>query len=580
MVVRDGRLVAYTRAAVDLDRLRAVLPDYMVPSAVVVIDAWPLTANGKIDEAALPAPRAAAPAPAPDGTPLAELVAGQMAAVLARPAVGLDEDFFAAGGDSLLATRLVARLRSAAGVDLALREVFTTPTARGLAAGLEAAPQATPPIPARGGGTAPMAFAQARLWLVDELGAGTGAYNVPRVWRLRGAIDVLRLEAALRAIVARHDVLRARFALVDGEPTMQVTEDDFTLRVGGPELLDDFRRPFALASEPPVRAVLVREGPDEHLLALTLHHIICDGWSIGVLEHELRALYSGETLPPLPLQYGDYARWQRGRVSSAALERRRERLAGLAPVLELAADRPRPPVQSFRGVRARIGVAAAPLHAIARERGVTPFMVMLAGYAIVLGRLSGRVDVPIGSPTAGRPRVELEELIGFFVNTLVLRVDLSGDPTVGELLARVRETALDAHRDAELPFERLVEVLAPERSLAYTPLVQVLFVLQNAPSQGPALPGLDVSLAPVATGTSKFDLTLYAEVGETDITFTLNGAADLFDAATLERFAAELAAVLADLGDADARLSALAAPAAPVPDDDALTRALREIIES
>ena len=249
-----------------------------------------------------------------------------------------------------------------------------------------------------------------------------------------------------------------------------------------------------------MRALLVRVGPDHHLLALTLHHIVCDGWSIGVLERELSALYAGRTLAPLPVQYSDWVRWERERLSGAALEELlsfwRGRLAGLPPVLELPGDRPRPAVQSFRGASVRFSVEVGPLRELGRRTAATLFMSLLAGFAVVLGRWSGRVDVAVGSPMADRSRVEVEDLIGFFVNTVVLRIDLGGDPTVGELLGRVRDTVLDAHRYAEMPFERLVEDLAPQRSLAHTPLVQVMFVLQNAPRRGTFAAGAgDQSLA-------------------------------------------------------------------------------------
>ena len=294
----------------------------MIPATFIPIDTWPLTANGKIDHTALPAPTQQQPRPT--DTPAAELVAEQIAAVLGLRVVAVDANFFALGGDSMLATRLVARLRQMVGVDLTLRRVFEAPTARGIAAVLARSPVTAMPIPTRGGGGGRMSFAQERLWLVDQLGVADGAYNVPRVWRLRGELDVGRLERALRQIVARHEVLRARFEVVDDRPEMVVGDGlDITVQVieGDHEaLIEEARLPFLLAQEPPLRALLVRVGPDHHLLALTLHHIVCDGWSIGVLERELSALYAGRTLAPLPVQYSDWVRWERERLSGAALE--------------------------------------------------------------------------------------------------------------------------------------------------------------------------------------------------------------------------------------------------------------------
>ena len=585
VIDRDGTLTAYTRNPIDQDQLRATLPDHMIPATFIHIDTWPLTANGKIDHTALPAPTHEQHRPA--GTQAAELVAEQMAAVLGLAVVGVDANFFALGGDSMLATRLVARLRQTTGVELTLRRVFEAPTARGIAAALAKSPVTVTPIPARGGGGGRMSFAQERLWLVDQLGVAGGAYNVPRVWRLRGELDVARLERALRRIVARHEVLRARFELAAGMPEMVVDDaGDLPLRIvdGGYDVLaEEARQPFLLAQEPPLRALLVRVGPDHHLLALTMHHIVCDGWSVGVMERELSVLYAGGELAALPVQYSDFVRWERERLSGAALEELlsywRGRLAGLPPVLELPGDRPRPAVQSFRGASVRFGVDVGPLRELGRRTAVTLFMSLLAGFAVVLGRWSGRADVAVGSPMAGRSRVEVEDLIGFFVNTVVLRIDLGGDPTVGELLGRVRDTVLDAHRYAEMPFERLVEDLAPERSLAHTPLVQVMFVLQNAPLEAPLLPGLETCLLPVTTETSKFDMTLYATVDDTRVALTLTGATDLFELQTLERFGAELISVLTQFAEPKTLLSALEGIVA-AEEDEALTRALEEIIRA
>ena len=415
------------------------------------------------------------------------------------------------------------------------------------------------------GGDARMSFAQERLWLVDQLGLADGAYNVARVLTLHGPLDVTALDRALRTIIARHEVLRARLAVVDGEPRMLVGDGrDFALRVvEDADVEAEVRRPFNLAAGGLLRALLVRRAPREHVLALTVHHIVCDGWSLAVLMRELHALYAGEALAPLPAQYADFARRQRA-APEAPIAHWRARLAGLAPVLELPSDRPRPVTQSFRGgaLRFRAPAVQAP--------GMTRFVPLVAAFAVVLGRWTNRTDVAFGTPVAGRSSPEVEELIGCFVNLLVLRVDLSGDPTVGALLERAREVVLDAQDHAELPFERLVEALAPERSLAHPPLVQAALVFHNTPDETPALDGLQVRSHPVDPDTSKFDLTLsLAGSGDGLIEYST----DLFDRATMERFAAHFVTVLDALRDPGRRVSSIAleavvldATARPIPD--------------
>ena len=408
----------------------------------------------------------------------------------------------------------------------------------------------------------PLSLAQQRLWILDQLSVGGGPYTIAAAVRLTGELDVARLERALRRIVARHEVLRARFELGADGPVMLISDDtDFAVRVDA-DIDEELRRPFVLSAGGLFRALLKRVSEAEHVLLLTMHHIVCDGWSMGVLARELSVLYAGGELAALPVQYSDFVRWERERLSGAALEELlsywRGRLAGLPPVLELPGDRPRPAVQSFGGGWVRFGVPGAVVRGL-RRPGVTLFMSLLAGFAVVLGRWSGRADVAVGSPMAGRSRVEVEDLIGFFVNTVVLRIDLGGDPTVGELLGRVRDTVLDAHRYAEMPFERLVEDLAPERSLAHTPLVQVMFVLQNAPREKLTLPGLSVSSVPLDTGTSKFDLTLsMTETGD-GLDAVLEYSTDLFDASAINRFSAHLITVLeAFAADPRQRLSCIA----------------------
>ena len=573
VVFNEGRLnaavvPAHGRAVTARElqaRLARWLPRHMVPAELAVVDDLPLLPSGKLDLTAIAAIRGERSLLAeyvPPETPGEMLIASVFEQLLGKPGVGADDDFFARGGDSLLATRMLARLRQQTGRQLSLRCVFEAPTPRGLALRLEAAP-AVAESTIRPTESRRMSFAQERLWLVEELGVRSGVYNVARALRLSGVLDVAALERALRAIVARHDVLRARFALVDGVPEMIVGDgSDFALRISeDAESGAEVRRPFQLDKGGLFRALLVRKAPDEHVLVLTVHHIVCDGWSIGVLIRELGALYAGTPLPPVSVRYADYATWQREHMSGAVLDKLlgywRVQLAGLEPVLELPSDRTRPPAQSFQGALLPIELPRGLVERL-RRNDVTLFMSLLAAFCVVLGRWSGRSDVVIGSPVAGRSRVEVEDMIGFFVNTLVLRVDLSGDPTTAELLARVRDTALDAHRFSELPFERLVEELAPARSLAHGPLVQVMFVLQNAPTQAWSLPGLDITPVPADTRTSKFDLTLSLTETDHGLEGVIEYSTDLFDASTMKRFAEHFRSVLDGLaGDPERRVSSI-----------------------
>ena len=562
VVLRPGRDVT----ARELQRrVTQWLPRHMVPAEIAVVDDLPLLPNGKLDLAAIVSvrgERSLLAAHVSPQTPGEKLIAWLFEQLLGKPGVGADDDFFVLGGDSLLATRLLVRVRQQTGRELSLRAVFEAPTPRQLASRLETEPAAADTA-IRPTESRRMSFAQERLWLVEELGVRSAVYNVARALRLKGLLNVAALERALRAIVARHEVLRARFALVDGVPEMLVGDGgDFALRIcDDTELEAEVRHPFRLDDGGLFRALLVRNAPDDHVLILVAHHIACDGWSIGVLIRELSALYADAPLPPLSVRYADFAAWQRERVSGAVLDELltywRTRMAGLEPVLELPADHRRPPAQTFQGALLPVEIPWRLAERL-RRTDVTLFMSLLAAFCVVLGRWSGRSDIAVATPVAGRSRVEVEDLIGFFVNTLVLRVDLSGDPTVAELLARVRETALDAHRFSELPFERLVEELAPGRSLAHTPLVQVMFVLQNTPSQAWSLPGMEVTPVPVDTGTSKFDLTLSLTETNQGLDGVLEYSTDLFDAPTMARFATHVGSVLEGLvGDPERRVSSI-----------------------
>ena len=582
VTVHNGQLTAYTRTPHHPHHLRTLLPDHMIPTTTITIDHWPLTPNGKIDHTALPHPTTTT-TPTRPPTALADLVTAVVADVLGADRVGAnrvgaDDDFFALGGDSIAATRLVGRLRADLSLDLSLRDVFEHPTPAGLARMLHAPAVPRRPIEAAGVAGGPMGFAQARLWLVEQVGAGQGTYHVPRVWRLRGPLDRDRLEASIRQLVERHDVLRARFVLRDGEPWMDVVDDvPFELATdpgGWDELHEEIRRPFDLEAGPPFRARMIRLDVDDHLLVLTLHHLVCDGPSMDLIERELGAGWAGRRLPDLPVTFADHARWQRDALDGPHAEELvafwRRQLADLVPVLALPTDRARPSSPSYRGTRVARSHPAAALRALGGPQA-TLHMVVFAGLAAALARWSGDTDIAVACPIANRDTPEVDDLIGFFVDTVVVRTSLDGNPSVDELLRRVRTSTLDAHQHAALPFERLVDELAPPRKPGQHPFTQVMCVFQPARPNGLELGGLDVELAPVSTGTAKYDLTLHVEDHGEDVELALIGASDMFDPATLELLADELCAVLADLPTEGMRLDDLGGSEA---DEDAALLAI------
>ncbi len=567
--------------------LRQRLPAFMVPSGYVFLRSLPLTANGKVDRKALAklVPERVAPTDArAEGMPLSltqELVAGIFAGVLGLERVGLEESFFELGGHSLLATQVVSRLREAFGVELPLRELFAAPTVGELAGTVEALRAAGPVLPApplvrvARDEPLPLSFAQERLWFLDQLEPGGSSYGVPAAVRVSGALDGRIFAAALGEIVRRHEALRTTFASVLGRP-VQVVAPSLPLAVPVVDLRalpGDLReataqglargeaaRSFDLAGGPLVRVALVPLSAEDHLALLTLHHIVSDGWSMGVLLRELTVLYQAfsaglpSPLPELPIQYADFAVWQRGWLVGDALEARlaywRQRLAGTPALLELPTDRPRPAVQGFQGGRWGLSLPVErleELHRLSRRHGVTLFMTLLAAFDVLLHRYAGVEDVVVGSPIANRNRVETEPLIGFFVNTLVLRADLSEDPGFQRLLVQVREATLEAYAQQDLPFEKLVEEIAPQRSLSYTPIFQVVFVLQNAPLGSLELPGLRLEPVPVETGQVKFDLTLSLAESDAGAAGSFEYRTELFDAATIARLAAQWPVLLEGL---------------------------------
>ncbi|HEV2149654.1 MAG TPA: amino acid adenylation domain-containing protein, partial [Longimicrobiaceae bacterium] len=583
------RLVAYVvpQEGADLPtaqlraRLAARLPEFMVPGAFVALERLPLNANGKADRLSLPAPERAAAEEdyLAARTPTEEMLCGIWAEVLGVEMVGAEDDFFELGGHSLLATQVVSRARQAFGTEVPLRALFEAPTVAGLARRIDALRSAgtpvAPPIErAPREGPLPASFAQQRLWYVNQLEPDSPAYNMPHALRLRGRLDAGALRASLNELVRRHETLRTVFAEHDGAPVQLVRDpapaalaeldlrrlpeaerEAEAVRLAEAEAL----RPFDLSRGPLLRSTLLRLADDDHVLLFTMHHVVSDGWSRGVLVREVSALYAafsrGEEprLPELPVQYADYAAWQREWFSAGVLAEQvgywKDQLGGAPPLLEIPTDRPRSAGQSARGGTHRFTVPTAVsrgLRALSAREGTTLFMTLLAAWQALLGRYAGQADVVVGTPIAGRTQRETEGLIGFFVNMLALRADLSGDPTWTELLGRVRETALGAYDHQELPFERLVEELATERSLAHAPVFQVVFALNRAGARDDQLRLGEVEMEPFGgdAEVAKFDLDLaIGDVGE-ELGGTLVYREALFEAGTVARMVGHLQVLL------------------------------------
>ena len=566
--------------------LRQQLPDYMVPAAFVSLEALPLTPNGKLDRRALPALELS-PASAAEGgvppSPAEEILIGIWSDLLGTAQIGLRDSFFELGGHSLLATQLISRVRDAFDVELPLHVLFAAPTVAGLADRVAAAgrpgPAVAPPIdrvPREG--DLPLSFAQQRLWFLDRFEPGSPFYNITRALRLRGLLDVRSLGRTLREIVRRHETLRTTFPSSGGLPVQVIAAvgDASLLMVdlGGlgtaerEAAVADLatlwaRRPFDLAAGPLLRAGLLRLDEVEHVLLLSLHHIVSDGWSMRVLFRELKLLYEAyaagapSPLPELPVQYADFAAWQRVWLEGEALEGElaywRDRLAGAPAVLTLPADRPRPRVQGFRGGAMTrwmpVGLNAG-LRRIALREGATFFMVALTAYEVLLHRLSGQSDVCVGTPIAGRSRSETEGIIGLFANTLVLRGRLGDEPAFCAALGRSRSEVLGAHAHQDLPFEKLVEELQPERDPGHTPLFQVMLVVQEDHREPWRLADLELAPLPANTGTAKCDLILGIADTGAGLRVTAEHNLDLFDAPTVARMLEQLAALLAGIAAA------------------------------
>jgi surfactin family lipopeptide synthetase A len=564
--------------------LKQKLPAYMLPGAFAYLDSMPLTPNGKVDRKALPLPdldlslRADFVAPT---TPTQVTLVNLWQEILNLPQVGIDDNFFELGGHSLLATQVTIRLRPLFGVELPLRRLFESQTIAELSELIEA-------TPATGAGLArspmmsvsrqeqlPLSFAQSRLWFLNQLEGGSATYNMPEPWQLTGDLDVTALELAVEGILQRHEVLRTSFQTIDGEP-VQVISSNFLMAIPFVDLLhlagkeqsarlqeiaiEESQQPFDLTVAPLLRVTLVRLGVESHILLVTMHHIVADGWSMGIFGDELSVLYHAictETpapLPELPIQYADFAQWQRqwltGSVLQDLVDYWQQQLATAPPLLELPTDRPRPSMQTFSGSTTTFEIDRQLTHQLkllSQNSGATLFMTLLAAFATLLSRYSRQSDIVIGAPIANRNQSGIESLIGLFVNTLVLRTNLDGDPTFSQLLDRVREMTLGAYEHQDLPFEKLVEALQPERSLSYTPLFQVMFVLQNAPPSKLELPDLTIAPFKLAQVTARFDLTLQMEETATGLTGELIYNRDLFDPGTIERMAAHLQILLAGI---------------------------------
>ena len=581
----DALLVAYIVEKPDQqvsdDELRAFLhgklPEYMLPSGFIRLDEIPLTPNGKIDRKALPMPtekdmRAKTEYVAPRNE-TEEMLADIWAETLGIERIGIYDNFFESGGHSLLATQLISRIREAFIIDLPISAIFESPFIESMAEKIEelklsdqgvAAPSIEPVSRDQ---DLPLSFSQQRLWFLDKLDPGTTTFNLTEAVRLTGALDIAALEKSLLEIVRRHEVLRTTFALKDDGTPVQIIDKEakfhlekinlsvFSAEVQEEEVkklaVAEMEEPFNLNAGPLVRAKLIKLDRDKHVFIITMHHIVSDGWSIGIFIGEIATLYQafvkGEPspLPELPVQYADFSYWQRNWLQGEVLEKQiaywRNQLEGSAPVLELPTDRPRPAMKTFNGSRKYFSInsdLSKSLADLSSKHGVTPFMLMLAAFQTLLYRYSGQDDINVGSPIANRNRLETEKLIGFFVNTLVFRTDLSGNPAFTELLRRVRKMSLGAFAHQDVPFEKLVEVLQPERDLSHTPLFQVMLVFQNAPVGAFQLPDLEMRPIDAENNTIQFDLILTIQEGAQGLDGSFQFNTDLFNESTIERMIA------------------------------------------
>ena len=578
----DKKLVAYivpeNKAEIDLNNLREFLltqlPDYMVPSAIMILDELPLTPNGKVDRKALPVPgedlfkEAVAVDYVAPRNQVEEVIAKIWSDVLHIDVIGIYNNFFLLGGHSLLATQVVSRIKKHLGVEIPLRSIFENPTIAGLAKAVEKEKLAQRgiklpeirKIPREG--KLPLSFAQQRLWFLEQLEPGTPFYNIPETYRISGDLNTDALEKAINKVIERHETLRTSFHSENGVPYVVIEPElKFDLNIveltglNGVErenrikeiIKEENSKPVPLEKPPLFRAKLLKLSESEYVIVLVIHHIISDDWSTKVLMQEISIIYESIVknveypLPELKIQYVDYAAWQKEWLSGKVLEEQinywKNTLSDIPPVLDLPTDRPRPAVQTFNGSYLSFelpGEIGELISKISKEEGVTSFMILLAAFDTLLSKYSGQEDIIVGTPVANRTQDEVENLIGFFVNTLVLRTDLSGNPTFRDLLKRVRETSLGAYAHQDLPFEQVVDLVQPERSLSHSPIFQVMFTLQNTPKRERSLSsGITISSVAAHSGTSKFDLTMFM-VGEgKHYGGALEFNTDLFDESTI-----------------------------------------------
>ncbi len=589
----DKRLVAYLTHRDEAPHveslrrhLRTALPDYMIPGAFVMLPSLPLTPNGKVDRKALPAPQdlqQVMRAYEPPRGELEQALAGIWHELLRVERIGRHDNFFDIGGYSLLALRLTARIQRAFGRQLALNDVFASATIAALATRLQAAQGAAlPPIePTDRRLPLPASYAQQRLWLIEHLQNAGAAYHIPLAIRMQGRLDRDALQAALDRIVERHEVLRTCFSQSAGAVVQVVTPPQgFALQRVDLSAIEEAQRSlrvatnaaeeagerFDLATGPLIRGRLLRVAPEDHVLLLTLHHIVSDGWSLGVLLRELAVLYAAfskgepDPLPPLPVQYADYAAWQRhwlqGEALRGQIEYWRNHLAGAPALLQLPTDHPRPQVQSHRGDCVFFSLErdlVEQLRSLARQHDATLFMTIHVALSILLSRLSGQNDIVIGTPLANRNRHEVEGLIGLFLNTLALRCQLDGDPTVTELLAQARKVALDSYSNYDVPFEQVVDAVQPRRSFSHSPIFQVMLIMQNAPQGELTLPGLTLRPQESSYEVEKYDLTLsLLDEGER-VVAGIGFASDLFERTTIERWIGYFKDILTQMARAPQR---------------------------
>jgi len=584
----EKRLVGYVVAAAELEiselrtYLETKLPEYMIPSVFVELTELPLTANGKVDRQALAAAELELSGTREYEAPrtaVEELLAGIWAEVLGAERVGIHDNFFELGGHSLLATQVISRVRETFTLELPLRSLFEAPQLSSFAETVEQGMreehqvEAPPMAPVSRERVLPLSFAQQRLWFLDQLEPMSNAYNIPAIVRLRGPFNPEVFTTAVEEIMRRHESLRTRFVTERGRARQEISTAtelsvpviDLTSYEGAEQEQEvrrlatiETRKPFDLTSGPLVRLTVLRLAETEHVLMLTMHHIVSDGWSMGVLMHELTVLYDAfirrelSPLTELPVQYADYAVWQREWLQGEVLEQQmkywREQLQGAPRVLELPTDHPRPAVQSVRGAmshRRLSGELLREIEALSRREGVTLYMSVLAAFVVVLARYSGEREIVVGTPIAGRTRQEIEGLIGFFVNTLVLRTSVDEQETVRQLLARVREVCLGAYTHQDVPFEQLVDELQPERDLSHQPLFQVMYELEGGgDEQGWQIGDLQVDLEPVQSEVAKFDLTFRVKQGQAGWELGIEYKKDLYEEATIARILEHVERVL------------------------------------